>query len=260
MTTKINYKKLEKWEKNYLGITTNQDKSRLYYYFKFLNSKLLKKIPGDIVEAGVYQGSCLISTALLLKQKKNLKNKKIWGYDTFQGFPKLSSLDDPKKFGLLFNKNKISKSHYTNVLKLKKIHRYFKSRKITPRNISTSNNFDNTSVVFLKKKFKFFKVSKNINLIKGDFKDTMKNKKNLPKQICAGLIDCDLFEGYKDSSKFLWPKLSINGKLFLDEYFSLKFPGPRFAVDEFVKSTKNAKLIKEGITENFERWSIKKVK
>ena len=36
MKIKINYKKLEKWEKNYLGITTNQDKSRLYYYFKFI--------------------------------------------------------------------------------------------------------------------------------------------------------------------------------------------------------------------------------
>ena len=53
--------------------------------------------------------------------------------------------------------------------------------------------------------------------------------------------------------------LSVNGKLFLDEYYSLKFPGPRFIVDEFIKKNKGAKLIKEGISADFERWSIKKI-
>ena len=81
----------------------------------------------------------------------------------------------------------------------------------------------------------------------------------MPKKISAGLIDCDLSDGYRSSLKYFWPRLSLNGKLFLDEYYSLKFPGPRFIVDQFIIENKNAKLIKEGISSNFERWSIQKI-
>ena len=48
----------------------------IYFYLKFLNSKKFEKINGDIVEAGVFKGSSLISSALILKSKKAFKNKK----------------------------------------------------------------------------------------------------------------------------------------------------------------------------------------
>ena len=95
--------------------------------------------------------------------------------------------------------------------------------------------------------------------MKGDFKYTMKKFKNLPKKISAGLIDCDLYDGYKISLETFWPKLIKNGKLFLDEYYSLKFPGPRIYMNKFLQKNKDAKLIKEGITGDFERWSLKKI-
>ena len=259
MTIKIDYQKLEKWEKNYLGIETVEDKGKLFFYLKFLKSKNFQKIKGDIVEAGVYKGTSLISCALLLKNQNNFKNRSIWGYDTFEGFPKISSLDNPNKFNNLFKNNEISKNHYKKILKLRSYHKFFKSKKISALNISSSNNFENTSLKLLEKKINFFKISKIVNLIKGDFKNTMKFKKNLPDKISAGIIDCDLYDGYKVSLDYFWPKLSINGKLFLDEYYSLKFPGPRFIINSFVKKNKNAKLVKEGITSNFERWSIKKI-
>lgn len=259
MTTKINYRKLEKWEKNYLGIETIEDRGKLFFYLKFLKSKDFRKIKGDIVEAGVYTGTSLISSALLLKNQINLKDKLIWGYDTFSGFPGVSTLDDPNKFNILFKNKKISKEHYKKIIRLKSYHKFFKSKKISALNISSSNNFKNTSLKLLKKKINFFEISKIVNLIKGEFKNTMKIKKNLPNKISAGIIDCDLYDGYKVSLNYFWPKLSVNGKLFLDEYYSLKFPGPRIMIDAFVKKNKNAKLIKEGITSDFERWSIKKL-
>ena len=259
MTIKINYQNLEKWEKNYLGIETLEDKSKLFFYFKFLKSRTFKKIEGDIVEAGVYKGSSLISTALLLKNENILNKISIWGYDTFKGFPKLSKFDDPKYFSVLYKNSKISKKHFDKIKKLKKNHKILKSKKISATNISTSNNFENSNLNILKKKIRFLKINKNINLIQGEFKRTMKNVNNLPKKISAGLIDCDLYEGYKTSLNFFWPRLAVNGKLFLDEYYSLKFPGPRFIIDEFIKKNKNAKLIKEGISGDFERWSLKKL-
>ena len=63
-------KNLQEWEKNYLGIISPEKKSHLFYYLKFLNSKNFKKISGDIVEAGVFRGTSLISSALLLKKNK----------------------------------------------------------------------------------------------------------------------------------------------------------------------------------------------
>ena len=256
---KPNINNLKEWEKNYFGIVSPYKRGQLYYYLKFLNSKRFKIIPGDIVEAGVFRGTSLISSALLISKIKSIKKKKIWAYDTFSGFPSFSKFDEKNKFFQLFKEDKISKSHYFDTLKINKYHKIFKSNKISPKNISSSNNFDNTSLLFIKKKIKFFKLSTKINLVKGDFKNTMKYQKNLPKKISAGLIDCDLYGGYKISLKYFWPRLSINGKLFLDEYFSLKFPGPRFAVNEFLKNNNNAKLIKEGITADFERWSLKKI-
>ena len=259
MAIKIDYKKLEKWEKNYLGIETLEDKGKLFFYLKFLKSKIFSEISGDIVEAGVYKGTSLISCALFMKYQNTLRSKLIWGYDTFKGFPKISLLDQPNNFNYLYKNNKISKDHYEKILKLREYHKVLKSNKISANNISTSNNFENTSLNLLKRKIEFFKIVKNVNLIKGEFKDTMKNKKNLPHKISAGLIDCDLYDGYKVSLNNFWPRLSANGKLFLDEYYSLKFPGPRFIVDEFIKKNKGAKLIKEGISADFERWSIKKI-
>ena len=57
MTIKIDYLKLEKWEKNYLGIETFEDKGKLFFYLKFLKSKIFSGLLGDVVEAGVYKGT-----------------------------------------------------------------------------------------------------------------------------------------------------------------------------------------------------------
>ena len=87
----------------------------------------------------------------------------------------------------------------------------------------------------------------------------MKLKKNLPKRISVGLIDCDLYESYKISLESFWPNLVKGGKLFLDEYYSLKFPSARIFVNEFIKSNHDCKIKLEGHTDNFERWSLEKI-
>ena len=44
----------------------------------------------------------------------------------------------------------------------------------------------------------------------------------------------------------------------MDEYYSLKFPGPRLAVYDFLKEKKGATLEKLEDWLDFERWIIKK--
>ncbi len=252
---KLNFKKLKKWEFSYLEIFNIKEKNNLFYYFKFLNSKKFKRLDGDVIEAGVYRAKSLITTGLILEDNK-LK-KIVYGYDSFIGFPKISKFDNIKKFKELRKSEQISKNHFKEILKLKKYHSRIKKKNITANNISGSTNFKNTSINYIKRKINYFNL-KNIKIVKGDFKNTMIKSNNIPKKISAGLIDCDLYDGYKISLEHFWPNLVKGGKLFLDEYYSLKFPGPRIFIDNFLSLNRDARLIKEGITGDFERWSLQK--
>ena len=49
------------------------------------------------------------------------------------------------------------------------------------------------------------------------------------------LIDCDLYESYKYTLPKAWENTITGGMIYLDEYYSLKFPGAKIAVDEFIK-------------------------
>ena len=51
-------------------------------------------------------------------------------------------------------------------------------------------------------------------------------------------IDCDLYDGYKIILPYVYKFLSRNGYIFLDEYYSLKFPGAKIATDDFCKKFK----------------------
>ena len=60
----------------------------IYQSLKYINDE---KIEGDIVECGVYNGNTLAFIGEI-NDELNL-NKKIWGYDTFNGFVKNSFTD-----------------------------------------------------------------------------------------------------------------------------------------------------------------------
>ena len=68
----LNLKKLKPWELNYLEIFDTSTKNQLDFYFKFLKSKIFKNIKGDIVEAGVFRGKSLITSALVLNQSNTI--------------------------------------------------------------------------------------------------------------------------------------------------------------------------------------------
>ena len=95
----------------------------------------------------------------------------------------------------------------------------------------------------------------NIILKKGDFKETMKIN-NGPKKIMCALIDADLYESYNLSLPFIWNKLSKNGFIFLDEYYSLKFPGARIATNNFFKNKMQKPKILSKRKLDFERWGV----
>lgn len=249
------------FEFNLLKIENYNLNPRMKFFKKYFKNNY--SIKGDYYEFGVFQGSSLLSVALLFK-KLGIK-KKVYGFDSFSGFPSYNKYDDFSNFRRLFNNKIITKSHLRdiqNFTNIKKFMSRLKNKNIVfnPKNISSSNDFSNNSYSDLQKKIKFLDLN-NIKLVKGNFKKTIPEffKKNPNKKIFTANIDCDLFESYKIVFKYIWEKLSKKGIIYLDEYYSLKFPGARIATDQFFDKIKiKPKRIKTWETD-FERWYIKKV-
>ena len=162
------------------------------------------KIPGDIVECGIYNGNTLSLLGKLIN-KYNL-DKKIWGYDTFeQGFLKNSY----SEFDIDFKNKKVALENDNT--------RYFTVSEVIS-NINQQDSFDPN---------KYF-------LIKGDIIKTLDDKKNIPNKISFLRMDTDIYATTKKQLEILYPKLSIGGILHIDDY-GLS-PGAKKAVNEYFEN------------------------
>ena len=71
-------------------------------------------------------------------------------------------------------------------------------------------------------------------------------------------MDSDLYQGYKIILPEVYRKMNKGGYIHLDEYYSIKFPGCKIAVDNFCK-TMNIQVTKNKTYDwEFERYCIKK--
>ncbi len=223
------------WEFNLLGIYNYNNKGKLDKLFDFLK-KNHDKIEGDVFEAGVFNGYQSISIAIFLKHLGS--KKKLYCYDTFTGFPvNFDKYDKVKYFNKLYNEKKISNNHYQQVKNFLRLKSKILKINNNPNNISSSGNFDGNLSMF-KKKIKLLNLN-NIIIKKGTFNETMKTHKNNPEKIMCGIIDCDLYNSYKTVLKFIHQRLQKKSIVYLDEYYSLKFPGAKVATDEFLKFQNN---------------------
>jgi hypothetical protein len=230
-----------------------QNTSSKRFWYNHIKKNALKN-DGDIFEFGVYRGTSLITAALILKQLKS--KKKIFGFDSFCGFPSVSSYDEFSNFNnKLYFKNKFREQ-------LKKFYKFKKDfskvKKFTPSSVGTSGNFSKTSYQYVINKLQYFKL-KNVELIKGDFKKTIPQFfKNNEKNISSCHLDSDLYEGYNIALPYVYKNLSKGGYIFLDEYFSFNYPGARIATDDFCKQNNLRPKKHKTRKGEFERWYIKR--
>jgi hypothetical protein len=241
----------EDWEFNVLGIYNYLKPGRFDALFTYIKENH-DKIPGDIVEAGVFRGSSLIAIAMYLKEIGS--DKKVYGFDSFSGFPPVyHSKDEISEYERMAKECMINENHIKAVrqnLEWKDALAINGSNK----DISSSGSFSDTSLNLLNKKIHLADLD-NIVLVDGVFSETMTKQLGIDK-IMAAVVDCDLYQSYLDTFEFVWPRLEQGGFIHLDEYFSLKFPGGKLATDEFLQN-KNATLQMADIkTGDFERWYI----
>lgn len=245
---------LEKeWEYNVLGVADHEKTGALRFYFDFVRSNY-SFLEGDIVESGVYQGKSLLGMALMLKELGS--DKKVYGFDSFSGFPPIYDYKDNfERFDELLSAGDITEDHYHDIKKNLEWRSQLSGSQVSPASISGSGDFSLTSRELIEKKMEILGLD-NVVLIDGPFEDAMVDA-NGPEKIMCTLMDCDLYQSYVTTFKFVWPRLVEGGLIYLDEYYSLKFPGARIATNEFVESHDDAELERfPSDSGEFERWGM----
>jgi hypothetical protein len=192
----------------------NSDNIQYYESLKYFLLKT-KKVKGDILEFGIGRGRSMIAT-LHIMSEYNI-NKKIFAFDSFDGFGKISDEDksyrNPKKREWAFSPKKQFKYNIKNIKKILSYHLY-------------------------KKKIK------KIKFIKGFVEDTLKKQKF--NSISFINLDLDLYNGHKIVLEKTFEKLSKYGIIYLDDIIlkskkKAPFPGAYTAVKEYFKNKKNIK-------------------
>jgi hypothetical protein len=246
---------LQAWELNVLGIydfVSSTPTIGLEAWFQFLRDS--SHLEGDICEFGVFRGRSLIGAAAMLAA--NDDPRRVIGFDTFTGFPKLSDEDMPERFDEMADRGQISLNHLHQVQRNAELLRAI-GRSINPLRSSSSGVFDSTSRELIESRAAILGVSDRIKLFEGDFTESLRSPENDARVVSGVLIDSDLHDGYAAVLPWAWQRLVPGGMIYLDEYYSLKFPGPRIAVDSFCAdhSIRPTLLRRDGV---FERWAILK--
>ena len=186
---------------------------RMFSLYKAVDYVVKKKIPGDIVECGVWKGGSMMLCALTLL-KMNDKERKIYLYDTYNGMTQPTEKDIRSYDGFK------AKTKY-NLLKKKNL------------------KWDYASLDEVKKNLFSTKYPKE-NLIFGEGKveDTIPNL--IPKKISLLRLDTDWYESTYHELNHLYPKLSVNGILILDDYGHWK--GAKDATDQYIQEN-NIKIL-----------------
>lgn len=173
----------------------------------------IKNVPGDLVECGLGEGNTFAMMAYLIGSNSQENNRTLWGFDSFQGWPEPSLFD------------------------------------ASPRQPQAGEWKISDEMV--KQRFAESGIYKNfpnlkIKLVPGFLRDTLPNFSS--ERLIAFLhLDVDLYEGYRDALRYLFPLVATGGIVAFDEYKEFpnrpeygngkieKWPGCSKAVDDFFR-------------------------
>lgn len=217
----------EFWEINdRCEIDTLTSNERMYALYKAIKYVVKYKIPGDIVECGVWAGGSMVFCALTLLKLNDTK-RKLYLYDTYSG------MNEPTERDMRLWDNKTA----TDFLKDMK---------------------DKLSVDFcvplekVKENLYFTGYPKeNLIFVKGEVENTIPGI--VPEKISILRLDTDWYESTYHELVHLFPLLAKHGILLIDDYGYWK--GNKEATDKYFKENK-IKIFLHRIDE-FARLAIK---
>lgn len=193
---------------------------RMYSMYKATEYIINNNILGDIVECGVWKGGSMMISALTLL-KMNDSNRILYLYDTYEGMNKPTEKD----IRIYDNKPAL------NIWK--------KSQE------KDFNRWDYAPLDEVKTNLYSIKYPKdNIKFIRGKVEHTIPNI--IPEKISILRLDTDLYESTYHELIHLYPRLSLNGVIIIDDYGYWK--GQKEATDKYFKEN-NIKILLNRIDE-----------
>ena len=164
-----------------------------------------KRIPGDIVECGVWRGGSMMAVASTLKFRNSI-DRDLWLFDTFEGMSAPESRD-------------IDHSGHAAKELLNS-----QSRE-DPSSIWCQCNLEEVQKNLLKVGYP----KSQLRFVKGPVENTIPG--SMPDKISLLRLDTDWYQSTKHELVHLFPKLSDGGVLIIDDYGH--WQGCREAVDEY---------------------------
>lgn len=181
---------------------------RLFGLIESVKYIAANNIEGDFVECGVWKGGSMMTVALTLKNL-GITDKKLYLYDTYTGLPTPNEFDK--------NVDGIS----ANTM------------------MKEATDFVGENGVWCASALD--EVKQNLNLtgypiqnlvfVKGDVLETI--PKTTPEKIALLRLDTDWYESTKHEMECLFPKLTTNGVLIIDDYGY--WQGAKKAIDEYIQ-------------------------
>jgi hypothetical protein len=180
---------------------TMTSKEAVFALYTSVNYVLDQNIPGDIVECGVWRGGSSLLAALIMKAR-NIRDRKLYLYDTFQGMTPPTEFDVYKRgdTGLEMMEQYGDDIGWCYAL------------------------LDDVKAAFSAHNFDF-----EILFVQGDVVETLATIK--PETISILRLDTDWYESTAAELEQLYPRLSKGGVLIIDDYGS--WEGSRKATDDY---------------------------
>jgi hypothetical protein len=181
---------------------------RMYALFKAVEYIESANIPGDIVECGVWRGGSMMMTALTLLALGST-SRNLYLFDTFEGLPKPDEVEDVDLWGnraidgWLPKRTSDQSSHWAEA------------------------GIDEVRANLLSTGYP----PERIMLVRGMVEDTIPSE--APSSIALLRLDTDWYSSTRHEMQHLYPRLSKNGVLIIDDYGHFK--GARRAVDEYIE-------------------------
>lgn len=184
---------------------TMTSRERMYSVFQAARYAARARVPGDVVECGVWRGGSSMMAALTLATESD--ERRFWLYDTYEGMPEPTAEDyglhgqDPHSEWARNQRGEINEWCYAPLDEVR-------------RNMSGAGV-----------------PAERLELVVGKVENTI--PETMPDQIALLRLDTDWYESTYHELVHLYPRLSPGGVLILDDYGH--WGGVRGAVDRYLR-------------------------
>ena len=187
---------------------------RMYAAYKAAVYVVQHRIPGSIVECGVWKGGSSMIMALTLIQY-GAHDREIYLFDTFEGMPEPGNEDQDIKGVSAYGKWHKSQTNEVNTWC------YSPLEEVQQNLFATDYPKD------------------KIHFVKGKVEDTIPN--TIPSAIALLRLDTDWYDSTYHELKYLYPLLSQRGVLIIDDYGH--WQGARQATDQYFSENNVSMLL-----------------